>query len=324
VAGGGLDYSFSFRPGQLNRAAELRAGDTARSDPRAKTQVFWRGKLLIDADNRPVLIALDHQALKDCRDAPVFLGLTVEGPRFAADLTQWQPHADAETIGQFTDASHQVHPAFPEAQFGEVRGVMAGLTELDGECVATGRALHGWHATHRFCSNCGTSTAIELSGWQRKCPACATQHFPRTDPVVIMAITRGDKLLLGRGSSWPERMYSLLAGFVEPGESIEAAVRRETFEEAGIRVGPVGYVASQPWPFPMSLMFGCYGEALDESIKIDHAELSDARWVSRGEVNTILAGQHPDIASPRQGAIAGALIAGWAAGKLADAAAWDR
>ena len=319
-----MDFSFAFRPGRLDRAGHLRAGDSAQQDARARTLIFWRGKLLIGADARPVLIPLDHQALADCRDAPVFLGLTDEGPRFAADLTQWQPHEDAETIGQFTDASHQLHPGFPEAHFGEIRGVMAGLSELDGECVATGRALHSWHAGHRFCSNCGAASVIELSGWQRKCPACGTPHFPRTDPVVIMAITRGDKLLLGRGSSWPERMYSLLAGFVEPGESIEAAVRRETFEEAKIRVGAVGYVASQPWPFPMSLMFGCYGEALDEEISIDPSELVDARWVSRQEVKDILAGLHPDIGAPRHGAIAAALIAGWAAGTLGDAAAWNR
>ena len=318
-----MDYHFAFRSGQLDRAAQLRPADAARLDGLARSIVFWRGKLLADADNLPLLVALDHPALRDCRDAPVFLGLTDGGPRFAADLALWQPHADAATIGQFTDQSHQVHPAFPEARLVEIRGLMASLSELDGEMIAVGRALHGWHAAHRFCANCGTPSVSELSGWQRKCPNCATQHFPRTDPVVIMAITRGDRLLLGRGTSWPERMYSLLAGFVEPGETIEAAVRRETFEESGIRVGAVGYVASQPWPFPMSLMFGCVGEALDDTITIDPAELADGRWVSRTEVNDILLGRHPDIAAPRPGAIAGALIAAWAAGRLTDAAAWS-
>ena len=286
--------------------------------------MFWHGKLLVDADNRPVLVGLDHPALGDCRDSPVFLGLGAGGPRFAADLVLWQPHEDAATIGQFTDASHQIHPAFPEARLVEIRGVMAGLSLLDGECVAVGRALHGWHTTHRFCANCGEASRTELSGWQRTCPACGTHHFPRTDPVVIMAITRGDRLLLGRGATWPERMYSLLAGFVEPGETIEAAVRRETFEEARIRVGAVNYVTSQPWPFPMSLMFGCWGEALDEEIVLDRAELADARWVSRGEVREILQGDHPLIAAPRRGAIAGALIAAWAAKKLEDPGAWTR
>jgi NAD+ diphosphatase len=141
--------------------------------------------------------------------------------------------------------------------------------------------------------------------------------------VVIMAITRGDNLLLGRGPSWPERMYSLLAGFVEPGETIEAAVRRETLEESAITVGPVRYVASQPWPFPMSLMFGCYGEATSDAITIDPVELADARWVSRAEMLQMLQGTHPQIGPPRPGAIAGALIEAWAHGKLLDAAYWD-
>ena len=138
-----------------------------------------------------------------------------------------------------------------------------------------------------------------------------------------MAITSGDKLLLGRGPSWPERMYSLLAGFVEPGETIEAAVRRETKEESDITVGPVRYVTSQPWPFPMSLMFGCHGEAVSEQIAIDPVELADARWVTRAEVHAVLAGTHPEIGRPRPGAIAGALIEAWALGKLLHSNHWD-
>lgn len=311
-----MEQIFAFQSGALDRAANLRAGQTTQRDVSARTTIFWRGKLLADREDRPVQVPLDHPAMTDCREAPIFLGLTPDGPRFAADLTLWQPHQDAETIGQFTDPSTQPHPAFPDAGFVEIRGLMPTLSAVDGECIATGRALIGWHATHRFCSNCGAASAAEHSGWQRKCPACGTVHFPRTDPVVIMVITRGDKLLLGRGPTWPERMYSLLAGFVEPGEMIESAVRRETFEETGIHVGDVRYVASQPWPFPMSLMFGCAGEALDETISIDPVELADARWVSRADVTRILAGEHADIATPRPGAIAGALIAMWAAGRL--------
>jgi NAD+ diphosphatase len=311
-----LDETFAFRSGQLDRAASLRASDAARQDARARTLIFWRGKLLTSGDGQPVLAELTHPALADSRELPAFIGLTPDGPRFAADLSLWVPHEDAETIGQFTDASNQPHPAFAGASFAEIRGLMTGLSELDGECVATSRALLGWHSAHRYCSNCGAATAVELSGWQRKCPACGTTHFPRTDPVVIMAITRGDNILLGRGPTWPERMYSLLAGFVEPGESIEAAVRREVFEESGIHVGNVRYAASQPWPFPMSLMFGCAGAALDEAITIDPVELADARWVSRADVVRILAGEHPEISAPRRGAIAGSLIASWAAGTL--------
>jgi len=319
-----VDYEFAFRPGQLNRAAELRATEVTRQDDTARAYVFWHGKLLFEDDSHPAMVRLDHAALADCREAPIFLGLSPDGPRFAADLALWQPREDAATIGQFTDASQQIHPAFPDAKLVEVRGVMASLSLLDGECVALGRALHSWHSSHRFCANCGVASTSELSGWQRTCPSCATHHFPRTDPVVIMAITKGDKLLLGRGATWPERMYSLLAGFVEPGETIEAAVRRETLEEAGIKVGPVDYVTSQPWPFPMSLMFGCWGEALDDTIIVDRAELSDARWVTRDEVKKIMAGLHPEISTPRYGAIAGALIAAWADNRILNASVWER
>jgi NAD+ diphosphatase len=318
-----VDYEFAFRPGELDRAAQLRTANDARNDARARTLVFWRGKLLADANGRPATVPLDHPALSDGREPPVFVGLTPEGPLFAADLPLWSPPEDTTTIGQFIDQSQQVHPGFPEAKFVEIRGLMPTLSRLEGESVATGRALIGWHTAHRFCANCGAASAVESSGWVRKCPQCGTQHFPRTDPVVIMAITRGDTLLLGRNPAWPDRMYSLLAGFVEPGETIEAAVRRETLEESAIKVGPVRYVACQPWPFPMSLMFGCHGEATSDAITIDPVELSDARWVSRSEVLEILAGTHPEINKPRPGAIAGALIEAWAHGKLLDPDYWN-
>jgi len=318
-----VEFPFAFVSGALDRAAHLRATGDASRDPQALAFVFWRGKLLAEDGNRPVLVPLDHPALKDCREAPVLLGLAPDGPRFAADIALWQPFEDATTIGQFTDQSLQVHPAFPGAHLHEARGLLAGLSPLHGECIGVGRALLGWHESHRFCSKCGTPSQIEMSGWVRRCPSCGTQHFPRTDPVVIMAITRGDKLLLGRGSAWPERMFSLLAGFVEPGETIESAVRREVLEESAVRVGRVRYVACQPWPFPMSLMFGCQGEALSEEITLDPVELAAARWVDRAEAAEIIAGRHPEMNAPRPGAIAASLIAAWAAGTLLDPASWE-
>jgi NAD+ diphosphatase len=318
-----VDFTFAFVSGRLERAAHLRAGGEPAKDARARALVFWRGKLLVDGAERPVVVPLGHPALGDCRDAPVFLGLTAEGPRYAAEIALWQPFEDATTIGQFTDQSQQVHPAFPGDPLDEVRGLLAGLPALEGECVAVGRALLGWHESHRFCSKCGTPSEVELSGWMRRCPSCGTQHFPRTDPVVIMAITSGDRLLLGRGSTWPERMFSLLAGFVEPGEMIETAVRREVFEETAVRVGRVRYVACQPWPFPMSLMFGCHGEALTDEITLDPVELAAARWISRAEAAELVAGRHPEMNAPRPGAIAASLIAAWAAGTLLDADSWE-
>ena len=155
-----------------------------------------------------------------------------------------------------------------------------------------------------------------MAGWQRDCPACGAHHFPRTDPVVIMLITHGNSVLLGRSPGWPEGMYSCLAGFVEPGETIEAAVRREVFEESGVRVGAVNYVASQPWPFPASLMFGCQGIALGTELNIDRDEIEDARWVPREELADAFAGQHPDILPARKGAIARFLLEHWLADRL--------
>jgi len=155
-----------------------------------------------------------------------------------------------------------------------------------------------------------------MAGWQRTCDACGTHHFPRTDPVAIMLVTHGDDVLLGRSPGWPVGMYSCLAGFVEPGEPIEAAVRREVFEETQVRVGRVRYLSSQPWPYPSSLMFGCHGEALSREIRIDPAEIEDARWFSRDELVEAFAGRHPTLKPARKGAIAHFLLWNWLADRL--------
>jgi NAD+ diphosphatase len=178
--------------------------------------------------------------------------------------------------------------------------------------LAQGKALLHWHARHRFCANCGAPTAVSCSGFRRDCAACGAQHFPRTDPVAIMLVAHGERCLLGRQSRFAAGMYSCLAGFVEPGETVEDAVRRETFEEAGVRVGSVSYVASQPWPFPANLMIGCRAEALSEDIVVDRTELEDARWFARGEVAAMLAGSHPDgLRGPMHMAIAHHLMRKW-------------
>jgi NAD+ diphosphatase len=181
---------------------------------------------------------------------------------------------------------------------------------------ATAKALLHWHRVHGFCAACGARSDLSHGGWQRSCPACGAQHFPRTDPVVIMLVTRGNSVLLGRSPGWPEGMYSLLAGFIEPGETLEAAVRREVKEESGIDCGAVGYLASQPWPFPASLMLGARAEALSEAITIDPDELEDALWVSREEMVTVMAGLHPTIKPTRKGAIAHFILENWLADRL--------
>jgi NAD+ diphosphatase len=168
-------------------------------------------------------------------------------------------------------------------------GVPARLLGL----LAQARALLYWHASHGFCARCGAPSTMTDAGYRRHCAACGTDHFPRTDPVVIMAVRKPGHVLLGRQASWPIGMYSTLAGFMEPGETIEDAARREVFEEAGIRVGAVRYAASQPWPFPASLMIGLIGEAASDAITIDSKEIEEARWFAHDELRLMLDGRHP-------------------------------
>lgn len=186
----------------------------------------------------------------------------------------------------------------------------------DAATYAAARSLVDWHSRHRFCAVCGTPTAMFRAGWGRHCSSCGAEHFPRVDPVVIMLAELGDRVLLGRQPSWPAGRYSALAGFLEVGESIEEAVARETLEEAGVRVRNVRYVASQPWPFPSSLMIACVGEAEDDALSIDTHELEDARWFTRAEVLAALAGDaDAPFAAPPPFAIAHTLLSRWAKGE---------
>ena len=178
--------------------------------------------------------------------------------------------------------------------------------------IAEAKAVLHWHARHRFCSNCGTATQFVTGGWKRDCPNCKAEHFPRTDPVVIMLPVDGERCLLGRSPRFAPIMWSCLAGFVEPGESIEDAVRRETLEEAGIACGRVTYFRSQPWPFPTSLMIGCHAEALTKNIVVDKTELEDARWFDSEEVAAMLMRKHPQgLTTPPPVAIAHHIIRAW-------------
>ena len=182
--------------------------------------------------------------------------------------------------------------------------------------LAQAKSLLLWHARHGFCSHCGSRTGPAQAGLRRDCPACGAQHFPRTDPVTIMLVSHGDRCLLGRQARFVAGSYSCLAGFVSPGETLEDAVRREVLEEAGIRVGRVRYLLSQPWPFPSSLMIGCLGEALDETVVIDREELEDARWFERAEAAAMLQRRHPGgLITPPPMAIAHHLIRAWVDGE---------
>jgi len=316
-----LAETVTFGGSGLDRAAALRGDEPALSAHLATGRILpvWRGKPLVAGLGHDALgwLTTGHPALALGGPA-LFLGLDGGVARFAQDISAWSPEAGAEAVAAgFFDPSEQKHPALgDEHAFAELRGVMTRLSPREAELAATAKALLQWHVSHGFCATCGAASQVSMAGWQRTCPACGAHHFPRTDPVVIMLVTRGNSLLLGRSPGWPEGMYSLLAGFVEPGETLEAAVRREVLEEAGIVIGPVGYLASQPWPFPASLMIGCRAEALTDAITLDPVELEDALWVTREEMLAIMAGAHPRIRAPRKGAIAHFLTANWLADRL--------
>lgn len=313
-----LAETVTFGGSGLERASEMRGSDSRITELLSGGTVLpvWRGKPLFAGQDRDDLgwVPAGHAVLAFGGPA-VFLGLDDGIARFAQDISGWAPEAGAEAVvAGFFDPSEQRHPALPDDHaFAELRGVMTRLTPRAAELVATAKALLQWHRSHGFCAACGAKSDLAMAGWQRNCPACGAHHFPRTDPVVIMLVTRGNRVLVGRSSAWPEGMYSLLAGFIEPGEALEAAVRREVFEEAGVTVGAVRYLASQPWPFPASLMFGCAAEALSDEIVIDPIEIEDALWISREEMVTVMAGAHSRIKPARRGAIAHFLIANWLA-----------
>ncbi|MES2442056.1 MAG: NAD(+) diphosphatase [Pseudomonadota bacterium] len=230
-----------------------------------------------------------------------------------------EAHEDGEIVFLGFDAGRVPHFAAVNRHEKPVMGRSLAIFHILEQLPAEEAALYGgarsvvdWHMRHRFCAVCGTGTAPFRAGWGRKCPSCAAEHFPRTDPVVIMLAEHGDRVLLGRQKAWPPGRYSALAGFVEPGESIEEAVARETLEEAGVRVSRVRYVASQPWPFPSSLMIACIGEAEDDALTLDSDELEDAIWVPRAEVQAVLRGEAGPFLPPPPYAIAFTLLTAWA------------
>ncbi len=311
----------TFSGGGVDRAAWARPeSDGRRADPQARWLPFWRGRPLLDL--RGSAARLDWRAPGEgpgCGagggEEWVFLGLADGAPRFAVDATSALAHLPAPDSDRFADPT--VTELAPGRGFAELRSVMGALSPLDAGDAATAKGLLEWRRTHPRCSRCGAPTLLEDGGWRTGCSDCGAKHFPRTDPVVIMLVLRGEQALLGRQAVWPERMYSLLAGYMEPGETIEDAVRRETIEEAGIRVGRVRYLTSQPWPFPASLMIGCVAEALDDAIHRADAELEDALWAPRAEVAASLEGGPARFTAARKGAVARLMLESWAAGQIA-------
>jgi NAD+ diphosphatase len=297
-----------FSGNSLDRASHLRtdADWIAAQRRNANTLIhpMWRLQPFAIGEGeeplRPAFFAPGLCEVIAGEDAPcVFLGREGERAVFALDISA---AADPETTGPLAGLGH----------FRELRASAALYPDGDLAILGQAKALIDWHQRHGFCARCGSRTALMDAGYRRLCPNCGAEHFPRTDPVVIMLATLGDCCLVGRGRHFPSGMYSALAGFIEPGETIEEAVRRELFEEAGIRTGHVRYVATQPWPFPSSLMIGCFAEALEREIRIDNVELAEARWLERTTARALLAGEHIDgIRVPPPIAIAHHLIRAW-------------
>ncbi|WP_338064496.1 NAD(+) diphosphatase [Paramylibacter kogurei] len=305
----------TFGGSGFDRAAHLReTSATVLCETSARFTLIWRGKPLIDTrDHSLVYLDAGHPMVAEHRETALFLGLHEKSPLFAIDISHWQdPNLDVDQMKAFLDQSQNHHPDFPEHQlFCELRGTMSLLTPRDAELAATKRGLFAWQQGHKYCPRCGGENTFTAGGWRADCSDCKHPQFPRTDPVVIMLITHGNDTLLGRAPNWPEGMYSCLAGFMEPGETIEAAVRRETLEETNVNVGDVSYLASQPWAFPSSLMIGCHGQATSRDITIDPLEIETAKWVSRETVLSAYAGKDVGLKPARKGAIAAFLIENW-------------
>ncbi|MCX8251327.1 MAG: NAD(+) diphosphatase [Dehalococcoidia bacterium] len=285
-----MAFTHIFAGDPLDRADVERRDDQwiaeRLSNSNSRILPFWRLNPLATVGDEPKLAWQDNDIMAHAADnaVPVLLGIKDEIAHFAIDVT------GGAKVATDVDGGGEENPAgllgLPDGMtFQDARGV---ATEISGEesgTMAYARAVIGWHQRHGFCPNCGEATHATKGGKERICDACGAHHFPRTDPVAIMAVTDGERCLLGQGRARrTSRFYSALAGFIDQGESIEEAVRREVFEEGGIRVGDVRYHSSQPWPFPSSLMIGCIAQAITTDIKIDPKEMSDVRWVSRDEV----------------------------------------
>ena len=289
----------------LDRAAHLRGDDAkllaleSQSDTRA--YVVYRDSLVVkqETEGPRALLTIDEALKLGANPGTIFLGLRDGAAVFGMGISA----AAAEALLPRSDV-----------KVSELRGMaMQGVVPPDQlSAIAMAKSMVGWHQRHGFCANCGTRTAMKEGGWKRDCPNCKVEHFPRTDPVVIMLVTSGDKCLLGRQKQFLPGMYSCLAGFVEAAETIEDAVRREIFEESGIRCTDVKYYMTQPWPYPSSLMIGCTARATGEDIVVDRTELEDARWFDRAEATLMIKRQHPDgLAGPHPFAIAHHLLGRW-------------
>jgi NAD+ diphosphatase len=303
-----------FAGNPLNRASEKRLDahwiESRLHDPSSLIFPMWRLEpFLLGPENSPPPIQLGllkpgvAEVLAADRAPCIFLGLDGDRAVFALDVSAAENPAKEGPLaglGFFRDA--------------RAAGQLVSIKEA--AIVAQAKALIDWHQRHGFCPKCGAPTTLMDAGYRRLCEKCNSEHFPRVDPVVIMLATDGDACLVGRGKLFPHGMFSALAGFIEPGETIEEAVRRELMEEASVKVGEVSYWATQPWPFPSSLMIGCFAKAANRDVKVDQSELAELRWIERKVARELIEGKRVDgIMVPPPIAIAHHLIKAFALGE---------
>jgi NAD+ diphosphatase len=302
-----------FAGSPLDRASEKRVDsnwvESRRRDPSSLILPMWRLEPFLlgsEKSEPPVELGLIQPRIADSLAADdavcIFLGLDGERAVFALDVSN---AGDPANVGPLVGLGY-----FRDAR---VAGSMVSIEH--SAIIAQAKAMIDWHRRHGFCPVCGAQTQIMDAGYRRLCGKCNAEHFPRVDPVVIMLATHGDACLVGRGKQFPPRMFSALAGFVEPGETIEEAVRRELMEEASVKVGEVSYCATQPWPFPSSLMIGCFAKAESRDVKVDENELAEVRWLERSVARELIDGKQVDgLRVPPPIAIAHHLIRTWALG----------
>ncbi len=298
----------TFAGNPLDRASERRTDQAWLEEmlaaPASLSLALWNGKPMVEGKGEGIQLAyLRADMARDLaggREKLLFMGLWQETAVFALDFDGATDPAEGplEGLGRFED----------------LRTIALTLPAADAAIAATAKSMFEWRRRHRHCAACGEISEVAEGGWKRVCPSCRAEHFPRTDPVVIMLPARGESCLLGRQAAWPKGMYSALAGFLEPGESIEEACARELAEEAGLRTLSVRYHSTQPWPYPSSLMIGLIAEVENADAVPDQAELDEVRWFTRSQAGALIRGEVADARAPGEMAIAHQLIKAWASG----------
>jgi NAD+ diphosphatase len=304
-------FQNTFAGNPLDRASDRRAKPEwiakQLASPDSLGLALWNGRPLVEPspktegeDGDLQIAYLPAKLVGELAGGPerlLFMGLWKETAVFAVDIEDAADPSDGplQGLGKFED----------------LRAVALKLPGPDAAILATAKQMFEWRRRHRHCAVCGQPTQATEGGWKRQCPACGSEHFPRTDPVVIMLPYHGDRCMLGRQEAWPKGMFSALAGFLEPGESIEEACARELNEEAGLHAVKVRYHSTQPWPYPSSLMIGLIAEVEDEEGCPDQTELSEVRWFTRDEARELIAGKIDGTFAPQRLAIAHQLIRAW-------------